>query len=69
LSETEVTSARAAEDPLYQDLGLVDAAIASVARARNCTVLTDDLDLYLRLSYDEVNVLNFTYLRSQAWNV
>ena len=69
LSEAEMPSTRAAADPLYQNLGLVDAAIGAVARAHNCTVLTDDLDLYLRLSSDKVNVVNFTHLRARAWKV
>jgi predicted nucleic acid-binding protein len=69
LNEPEMSSTRAAEDLLYQDLGLVDAAIGAVARAHNCTVLTDDLDLYLRLSRDRVNVFNFTHLRARAWGV
>lgn len=47
LKEVEMPSTRAAEDRLYQHLGLVDAAIASVARANNCAVLADDLDLNL----------------------
>jgi len=69
MKETEMPSARAAEDQLYQRLGLVDAAIASVTRAHNCAVLTDDLDLYLLLSRDNVNVLNFTHLRARAWGI
>jgi predicted nucleic acid-binding protein len=69
LDETEMPSARAAEDSLYEKLGLVDAAIGAVARAHNCTVLTDDLDLYLLLSYEKVSVLNFTHLRAQAWGI
>lgn len=69
LEEAEMSSALAAEDRLYQNLGLVDAAIGAVARARNCAVLTDDLDLYLLLSRDKVNVLNFTHLREQAWGI
>ena len=67
LSEVEISSARAAEDRHYQKLGLVDAAISAVARAHNCTVLTDDFDLYHLLSRDKVNVLNFTHLRAQEW--
>ena len=66
LNEAEMPSGRAAEDRLYQDLGLVDAAIGAVARAYNCAVLTDDLDLYLRLSHDNVNVVNFTHLRASV---
>ena len=69
LKEVEMSSARAAEDRLYQDLGLVDAAIGAVARAHNCAVLTDDLDLYLRLSHDNVNVFNFTHLRAHEWGI
>jgi len=66
LTEAEIPSARAAEDVLYPELGLVDAAISVVAHARNCTVLTDDRDLYLRLSHDEVDVINFTHLRRKS---
>ena len=69
LDEADMSSTRAAEDRLYQDLGLVDAAIGAVARAHNCAVLTDDLDLYLRLSLDNVNVFNFTHLRAQAGGI
>jgi len=69
MKEVEMPSMRAAEDPLYQRLGLVDGAIASVARAHNCAVLTDDLDLYLLLSRDNVAVLNFTHLRALAWGI
>lgn len=69
LKEVEMSSARAAEDRLYQDLGLVDAAIGAVARAHKCAVLTDDLDLYVRLSHDNVNALNFTHLREAAWRI
>ena len=69
LTEAAMSSTRAAEDRLYQDLGLVDAAIGAVARAHNCAVLTDDLDLYLRLSHDNVSVFNFTHVRAREWGV
>ncbi len=69
LHEAEMPSARAAEDRLYEDLGLVDAAIGAVARTHNCAVLTDDLDLYLRLSHDNVSVFNFTHVRARAWGI
>jgi predicted nucleic acid-binding protein len=36
LNEAEMPSARAADDRLYLNLGLVDAAIGAVARAHNC---------------------------------
>lgn len=69
LSEVEMSSARASEDRHYQKLGLADAAIGIVARAHNCTVLTDDLDLYVLLSHDKVNTINFTHLRQQNWGI
>jgi rRNA-processing protein FCF1 len=53
----------AAEDVLYPKLGLVDAAIGAVARVHRCAVLTDDQELYLRLSHERVNVIYFSYLR------
>ena len=69
LIEPEMPSARAAQSRSYADLGLVDAAIASIAEEHKCTVLTDDLDLYLALSTADVPVLNFTHLRASAWGV
>jgi predicted nucleic acid-binding protein len=69
LTEVELSSVRAAQDPIYPALGLVDAAIAAVAREHECTVLTDDLDLYLRLQRDNLQVLNFTHLRARALGV
>ena len=69
LNEAEMSSARSAEDRQYQKLGLVDAAISAVAQAHNCTVLTDDFDLYHLLSHDKVNVINFTHLRAQEWGM
>lgn len=67
LTEAEITSARATEDSLYEGLGLVDAAIAAVAREHKCTVLTDDLELYLMLHREKLAALNFMYLRERAW--
>jgi predicted nucleic acid-binding protein len=69
LTEAEMPSARATRDPVYRNLGLVDAAIAAVAREHHCTVLTDDLDLYLMLERDEVQVVYFTYLRRLALGI
>ena len=40
------------------------AAIGAIACSCGCSVLTDDLALYLRLSSDNVNVINFTHLRA-----
>jgi len=62
LTEEEIPSTLAAEDVLYPRLGLVDAAIGAVARAHNCTVLTDDFDLYHRLTHEQVKVINFSHL-------
>jgi len=67
LNETEMPSIRAAEHRLYKGLGLVDAAIATVAHDYNCAVLTDDLDLYLALIRENVPAFNFTHLRAAAW--
>jgi hypothetical protein len=69
LNESPISSIRATEDELYSVLGLTDAAIAVVARAHDCAVLTDDLDLYLRLSRDGVNAINFTHLRARELGV
>ena len=67
--EVQMPSAWATEDRLYQNLGLTDAAIAAVARTHNCVVLTDDLDLYDRLSRDGVSVENFTHLQARSWGI
>jgi rRNA-processing protein FCF1 len=69
LEEADMSSTRAAEDPLYEDLGLVDAAIGAVARANNCSVLTDDFALYERLSRQNVKVFSFAHLRIQAGGI
>jgi hypothetical protein len=67
LTEAEIASTRAADEPVYPRLGLVDAAIAAVAREHKCTVLTDDLDLYLALQRDQIEVINFTHMRERVW--
>jgi PIN domain-containing protein len=69
LNEPAMPSTRAADGLLYEDHGLVDAAVAAVARDYHCAVLTDDLDLYLSLSRDKVKVLNFTHLRAAEWGI
>jgi predicted nucleic acid-binding protein len=69
LTEAEMPSARATDDPVYRNLGLVDAAIAAAARQHQCTVLTDDLDLYLMLERDKVQVVYFTHLRRLAFGI
>ena len=69
LTEAKISSAKAAENPVYQDLGLVDAAIATIAREHRCTVLTDDLDLYLMLERQQIEVLNFTHPRARSFGL
>lgn len=69
LTEVSIPSVRASLDPIYPSLGLVDAAIATVAREHRCTVLTDDLDLYLQLAKDGVGVINFTHFRARDLGV
>lgn len=64
LLEPELSSTKAAEDSAYMSHGLTDASIAATARAHDVTVLTDDLDLYLRLQRDGIVCANFTYLRA-----
>ncbi|MBZ5606680.1 MAG: hypothetical protein LAP38_00360 [Acidobacteriia bacterium] len=69
LTEPEMASARAAGNLNYQALGLVDAAIASVAQEYQCAVLTDDLDLYLALQREGIDAYNFTHVQAQAWGL
>lgn len=57
------------QSSVYGSLGLVDAAIAEVARKHHCTVLTHDLDLYLTLTSPGSPAFNFTHLQAQAWHV
>jgi hypothetical protein len=69
LSEIQVSSGLAAAEPTYDKLGLADAAIGVVAREHACAVLTDDLDLYLQLGRENVEVFNFNYLRAQELGI
>ena|SRR5579884_272202 len=66
LDEVAIPSREATESPVYARLGLADAAIAAAASSTGCTVLTDDLDLYLALMRQQIGVVNFTHLRAQA---
>ena len=69
LHELEMPSIRAAEDPLYEDLGLADAAIGAAARVHGFEVLTDDVQLFLLLSAQQVSAFHFTHLRERHWGV
>jgi hypothetical protein len=69
ITEVNISTVQALQEPCYWSLGLVDAAIASVAREHSCAVLTDGLDLYLRLQRDGAAAVNFTHLRAQAFGL
>lgn len=69
LQEPQMSSLRAADSRPYEAHGLADAAIAAVALEYNCSVLTDDLDLYLALGREGISVINFTHLRAQEWGI
>ena len=69
LQEPVMASLQAAQSTSYIGHGLVDAAIVSLAADNKCTVLTDDLDLYLALSREGVAVLNFAHLQAREWGV
>lgn len=55
-----------AEDAHFPILGLSDTSIIHSAD-EDVTVLTDDLQLYVRLSSAGVDVINFNHLRSGSW--
>ena len=69
LQEVPIASSHASDDPFYEKLGLADAAIGAVARTHGCTVLTDDLDLYLLLTHHKLPVANFTHIRASSWGM
>lgn len=63
--EPEVSSVTASVNLLFRELGLTDAAIAEIALAHDCTVLTDDLPLYLWLTTMKISAINFTHVRER----
>ncbi len=65
--EPHVASSEAAGAAPYEDLGLADSAISIVARQTKCSVLTDDLGLYLSLLREDLPAVNFTHLRQSSW--
>lgn len=69
LQEPVVASIRAVQNRLYEGLGLVNAAIATLARENKCAVLTDDFDLYLALSRERIVVLDFSHLQASSWGL
>jgi hypothetical protein len=50
-------------NPLYQRLGLTDAAIAAVAKLQGCSVLTNDAALYTALAAEGSYVAMFNHFR------
>lgn len=61
-------SADVVEELAFLSLGLTDAAIL-LAATEPAAVLTDDLDLYLRLAAENPHVYNFNHLRSGSWGL
>jgi hypothetical protein len=62
LSEHYVVSADVAKLSCFPSVGLTDAGIMQLAKG-DYLVLTDDLELYGRLSNAGIDVLNFNHLR------
>jgi hypothetical protein len=54
-------------DPIFERLGLTDAAIATVC-SRGILVLTADVDLQLAVQRRGADALNFNHVRPLAWN-
>lgn len=54
-------------DPIFERLGLADAAIATVC-SRGVLVVTADLDLYTAVQSRGADALNFNHVRHLAWN-
>jgi|SRR5215213_2178505 len=66
LVEVHFPSIEVVHHPYYTVLGLADISVLLASRGR-ATVLTDDFDLYARLSAEGVSVINFNHVRSGAW--
>lgn len=54
-------------DPIFERLGLADAAIATVC-SRGILVVTADLELQLEVQRRGADALNFNHVRQLAWN-
>lgn len=68
LTEQFVESAVVAKQELFSKIGLTDTAIIHVAVECGYLVITDDLELYLRLQHSHVDALNFNHLRKVHWD-
>ena len=53
-------------DPIFEPLGLTDAAIATLC-CRGILVLTADLDLQLAMQRRGADALNFNHVRQLSW--
>jgi hypothetical protein len=67
IEETYDPSKSLVADPLFERLGLTDAAIATVC-SRGILVLTADVELQLALQHRGADALNFNHVRPLAWN-
>lgn len=65
LTEPSTPSATAAAERSYDRLGLTAASIHLAARENSCTVLTDDLQLYLSLVDAGLPAINFSHVLQQ----
>jgi hypothetical protein len=66
IEESYDSSRGLVSDPIFEHLGLADAAIATVC-SRGILVLTADLELQLALEKRGGEALNFNYVRPLAW--
>jgi hypothetical protein len=66
--EVLVKSREACGVECYGRLGLTDAAIDLVVRSSGCSVLTDDLDLFVTLVKAGAHAVNFNHLRGYLLN-
>jgi hypothetical protein len=64
--EKYVPSKELVVNPFFSVLGLADASIIH-SIDESVTVLTDDLQLYVRLSSAGVDAINFNHLRAGSW--
>lgn len=60
IAETHTLASRLVQEPVFERLGLTDAAIAQLARDEALTVVTADLDLHLHLLTLGVATVNFS---------
>jgi hypothetical protein len=63
IRELPLCSIDACTSVYYNRLGLTDAAIGLAAKQQGCSVLTNDLNLYLALLEQDISVVKFDHLR------